>query len=53
MKIWVKQLQPEVTTISGWLVYVLSETDQRIEAEVCELETLVKTVTKFKLKYNI
>lgn len=53
MKIWVKQLQPEVTSLSGWLVYVLSDTEQSIEAEVCELENLIETVTKFKLKYKI
>lgn len=46
-------LSQEVKSASGWLVYVLTDTDQSIEAEVCELDTLVKTISKFELKYNI
>jgi hypothetical protein len=53
MKIWVKQLQPELTSLSGWLVYVLSNTEQSIEAEVCELIDLNEVIVNFKLKYNI
>lgn len=53
MKILVKQLPQEVTSLSGWLVYVLSDTEQSIEAEPCELNELVSVIERFKLKYKI
>lgn len=53
MKILVKQLSPEVKTLSGWLVYVIDETERPIEAEVCELDDLISTVKVFESKYNL
>lgn len=53
MKILVKMLSQEVKSVSGFIVYVLSETDQSIEAETCDLNTLVQTIEKFTLKYKI
>jgi len=53
MKILVKALSPEVKSVKGWLVYVLSETNQSIEASVCDIDNLVKTITDFELKYKI
>ena len=46
-------LSQEVKSVNGWIVYVLTETDQSIEAEICELDSLVKTISKFEVKYNI
>jgi len=53
MRILVKQLSPEVKTLSGWLVYVIDEAERPIEAEVCELDDLVETVKVFESKYNL
>lgn len=53
MKILVKLLSPEVKTLSGWIVYVMDDNDKPIEAEVCELESLVETVRGFESKYKI
>jgi hypothetical protein len=53
MKILVKLLSPEVKTLSGWIVYVMDDNDNPIEAEVCELESLVETVRGFESKYEI
>jgi len=53
MKILVKLLSPEVKTLNGWIVYVMDDNDNPIEAEVCELESLVETVRGFESKYEI
>jgi hypothetical protein len=53
MKILVKGLSPEVQSAKGWIVYVMSETDQMIEAYICKIDELVKTITNFELKYKI
>jgi len=53
MKIVVKSLSPEVTTVKEWIVYVMSETDQSIEASICGIDSLVATITDFELKYKL
>lgn len=53
MRIIVKQLQPEVSNLNEWIVYVITETEQRIEADICELGNLVSVIEKFKTKYGI
>ena len=53
MKIIVKSLSPEVTTVKEWIVYVMSETDQSIEASICGIGGLVETITDFELKYKL
>jgi len=53
MKIVVKSLSPEVTIVKEWIVYVMSETDQSIEASICGIDSLVETITDFELKYNL
>ncbi len=55
MKIIVKSLSQEVTKLKPkeWIVYVMSETDQSIEASICGIDSLVETITDFELKYKI
>lgn len=52
MNIVVKQLQPEVKSISGWIVYVMAG-NVAVEAEICEQIHLRKIVRDFKTKYKI
>ena len=55
MKKIVKSLSPEVTKLKPkeWIVYVMSETDQSIEASICGIDSLVETIAEFELKYNL
>lgn len=53
LNIIAKQLKPEVTTISGWIVYVMNENDRPIEAKVCNLVDLGCIIDDFKTKYKI
>lgn len=48
-----KQLKPAVTSISGWIVYVMNEDDRPIVAEVCNFDDLHKIISDFKTKYKI
>ena len=52
MKILVKQISPEVKSVSGWLVYVM-DNDRPIEAKICELDDLVYTIRIFESVFNI
>jgi hypothetical protein len=53
MKILVKLLSPEVKTLSGWIVYVMDDNDNALQADVCDLDSLVNVITKFKTKYKL
>jgi|TARA_R100000951_G_scaffold115310_1_gene123002 hypothetical protein len=53
MKILVKQLPQEVTTIKGHIVYVMNDDGRPIEADVCDLIDLKEVIENFKLKYDL
>ncbi len=53
MRILVKQISPEVKSVSGWIVYVMDVTDRPLEAKVCELDDLVSTIKNFQSVFNI
>ena len=46
-------LSPEVKSIDGWIVYVMDDNDIAVEADVCDLDSLVNVITKFKTKYKL
>jgi ABC-type sulfate transport system substrate-binding protein len=54
MKIIIKRVGGDVETITKeYLVYVTSDTEQSIKAEVCNFDELHKIVDNFKSEYNI
>jgi hypothetical protein len=53
MKILVKQISPEVESVSGWIVYVMDVTGRPLEAKVCDLVELVPTIRIFESVFNI
>lgn len=53
MRILVKQLSPEVESVSGWIVYVMDVTGRPLEAKICELDDLVSTIRIFESVFNI
>ena len=53
MKILVKMLSQEVKSIDGWIVYVMDDNDNAVEADVCDLNSLVSVITKFETKYKL
>ena len=52
MNIIVKELKPEVKSLSGWIVYVMMG-NVAVEAKTCELLNLRNVVRRFKTKYEI
>lgn len=52
MNIIVKELKPEVKSLSGWIVYVMMG-NVAVEATTCELLDLFDVVRDFKTKYEI
>jgi hypothetical protein len=52
MNIVIKELKPEVKSLSGWIVYVMAG-NVAVEAETCELLNLINIVRRFKTKYKI
>lgn len=54
MKIIVKRVGGEVESIKkDYLVYVTSDTDTSIKAEVCNFDELTDVIKTFKNQYNI
>jgi hypothetical protein len=53
MEILAKQISPEVTSVKGWLVYVMDVTGRPIQAEVCELDDLIPTIKKLESIFNL
>lgn len=53
MQILVKMISPKVTSVSGYLVYVLDSNKRPIRAEVCDLETLVPTIIKLETLFEL
>ena len=52
VRILAKQLSPEVKTLSGWIVYVVDENENPLEAEICSLEELTDLIKKLQKKIN-
>ena len=52
MKILAKQLAAEVKTLSGWIVYIVDENENPLEAEVCSLEELTEVINQLQKKIN-
>jgi len=52
MSIVVKELKPEVKSLSGCIVYVMAG-NVAVEATVCKLYNVQHEVSKFKTKYKI
>lgn len=54
MKIIIKRVGGEVESITkDYLVYVTSDTEQSIKAEVCDWEDLNSVLEKLKSEYDI
>ena len=53
LSIVIKQLKPAVTSISGWIVYVMNEDDRPVEAKICNLIDLHIIISDFRTKYKI
>jgi len=54
MKIIVKRVGGEVESIKkDYLVYVTSDTDTSIKAEVCNFDELTDVINNFKKEYTI
>lgn len=54
MKIIVKKVGGEVESIKkDYLVYVTSDTDTSIKAEVCNFDELTDVINNFKKEYTI
>tara|TARA_R110001583_G_scaffold43574_1_gene138716 strand:+ start:275 stop:418 length:144 start_codon:yes stop_codon:yes gene_type:complete len=41
-----------VKTLSGWIVYVVDENENPLEAEICSLEELTDLIKKLQKKIN-
>ena len=53
MKILIKQLAPDLESVSGWIVYVMDVNGRPLEAKICELDDLVTTIKVFETVFNI
>ena len=52
MRILAKQLSAEVKTLSGWIVYLVDENENSLEAEVCSLDELTLVITQLQKKID-
>ncbi len=52
MRILAKQLAREVKTLSGWIVYIVDENENPLEAEVCSLDELTVVINQLQKKID-